>query len=54
MFFSHLGDGKQAFGEVDNILHLLYRRDSVLDSLGMLSTRAGEDIGNTLYTGIAK
>ena len=37
-YSSHLGDGKEAFGKVDNILHLLYRRDSVLDSLGMLST----------------
>ncbi len=53
-YSSHLGDGKEAFGKVDHILHLLYRRDSVLDSLGMLSTRGGEDIGNTLYTGIAK
>lgn len=51
-YSSHLGDSKKAFGKVDNVLHLLNRRNSVLDSLGMLSTRAGEDTGNTLWTGV--
>ncbi len=38
MKLSDLGDGKETLGKVDNVLHLLDRRDSVLDSLGMLST----------------
>lgn len=45
---SHLGGGKETFGKVDDVLHLLDRRDSILDSLGVLRTRAGENTGNTL------
>jgi len=47
-YSSHLGGGKETLGKVDNVLHLLDRRDSVLDGLGVLSTRGGENTRDTL------
>ena len=41
--FAYLRERKQVLGDRHNILHLLNRRDAVLDSLRVLRTRRVED-----------
>lgn len=40
---AYLGESKQVLGDRHDILHLLNRRDAVLDSLRVLRTRRVED-----------
>ena len=41
---SNLGDGKETLGQRDNIFHLFDRVDTILNGLGMLSTRLSQNI----------
>ena len=45
---AHLGECEETFSDGDDILHLLNRRDAVLDGLGVLRTRRIEDTLDTI------
>ena len=41
---THLGDGKEILGDVDNASHLLHALNTGLDSLGVVRPGAVEDV----------